>query len=250
MPATGVIITGGGSGIGRATALAVAEAGRPVATWDLNETAAEEVAAEAARRHGVASVGVGIDVCDTSRFAAAIGRSRQVMGSIGGLVHAAGIPGPGAIDEVREEDWDRVLGIHLRAAALLIRDLVPDLEAAAGSAIVLISSIEAIVGHEAIPAYCSAKAGMLGLVRSIAARLGPRGVRANAICPGFIDTPMLAAAVDRPGAREVYEARIPLRRLGRPEDIGNVARFLLSDDAAYVTAHEMVVDGGVTKTTF
>ena len=140
--------------------------------------------------------------------------------------------------------WDATLAIHLTAAAVLIRDLTPDLLANPGSAIVLVSSIEAIHGHEAIPAYCAAKAGMLGLVRSTTALLAPRGVRANAVCPGFIDTPMLAPMLSLPGTRDAFDARIPMKRLGRPDDIAKAIRFLLSDDASYVTGHELVVDGG------
>ncbi len=246
-PTTGVVVTGGGSGIGRATALALAEIGRPVATWDLRGDAAEAVAAEASKRFGVPAVGIEIDVRDTGAYDAAIARSRETVGTIGGFVHAAGIPGTGAIDELEEDAWDAVLDIHLRSAALLIKRLVPDLTSQPGSAIVLIASIEALVAHEAIPAYCSAKAGMLGLVRSTALRLGPRGVRANAVCPGFIDTPMLAPMVAVPGVREGLEGRVPLRRLGRPEDIARAVRFLLSDEAAYVTGTELVVDGGVIR---
>jgi NAD(P)-dependent dehydrogenase (short-subunit alcohol dehydrogenase family) len=249
MPTTGVIITGGGSGIGRATARALADVGRPVAVWDRDADAAHATAAEVANATDVATVGIGIDVRDTARFADAIATSRAVLGTVGGFVHGAGIPGAGAIDELDEAVWDDVIAIHLTAAALLIRDLTPDLLSNAGSAIVLISSIEAVHGHEAIPAYCAAKTGMLGLVRSTAARLGPRGVRANAVCPGFIDTPMLAPSLATPGTRERYDARIPLGRLGRPADIAHAVRFLLSDDAAYLTAQELVVDGGVTRTT-
>jgi len=249
-PTTGAIVTGGGSGIGRQTVLALAEAGRPVAAWDLNGDTAEAAAAEASERFGVNAVGVGIDVRDTPAFADAIARSRKGMGSIGAFVHGAGITGVGAVDQLDEAVWDATMGIHLKAAALLIRDLVPDLEAVPGSAIVVISSIEAIVGHEAIVSYCSAKSGLLGLMHSTAARLGPRGIRANAVCPGFIDTPMFAPAVAAPDVRRQYEDRIPLHRLGRPEDIARAIRFLLSDDAAYITGHELVVDGGVTKTTF
>jgi NAD(P)-dependent dehydrogenase (short-subunit alcohol dehydrogenase family) len=249
-PDTGVIITGGASGIGKATAIALAEAGRPVALWDLDGAAAATVAAELTSAHGVAAVGIGIDVRDTPGFAGAIAASRDAMGSIGGLVHGAGITGVGPIDLLDESVWDATLAIHLKAGALLIRDLVPDFAANPGSAIVLIASIEGIVSHEMIVSYCSAKAGMLGLTRSTAARLGARGIRANAICPGFIDTPMFAPSVQGEGALEAYQQRIPLKRLGVPADIGRTARFLLSDDAAYVTAAEIVVDGGVTRTTF
>jgi NAD(P)-dependent dehydrogenase (short-subunit alcohol dehydrogenase family) len=249
-PDTGVIITGGGSGIGRATAHALAAAGRPVAVWDVDASAAAAVAKDVGERCDVAAVGVGLDVRDTAGFADAIAASRDAMGTIGGLVHAAGVVGAGPVDLLQEDVWDATLGIHLRAAALLIRDLVADFERNPGSAIVLISSIEGIQAHEAIVSYCSAKAGMLGLARSTAARLGARGIRANAVCPGFIDTPMFAPSVQAEGARDAYEKRIPLRRLGVPEDIARAARFLLSDDAAYVTACELVVDGGVTRTTF
>jgi NAD(P)-dependent dehydrogenase (short-subunit alcohol dehydrogenase family) len=181
----------------------------------------------------------------------ALARSRAIMGTIGGLVHAAGIVGGGPIDRLDESMWDAVVAVHLSAAALLVRAVVPDLEAESGSAVVFIASIEALIANEAVPAYCAAKAGMLGLARSSAARLGPRGVRVNAVCPGFIDTPMLQPELERgPGARARYEARAPLRRLGRPEDVASAVRFLLSDDAAYITAAELVVDGGVTRTAF
>jgi NAD(P)-dependent dehydrogenase (short-subunit alcohol dehydrogenase family) len=208
------------------------------------------VADEAAERFGVASVGIGLDVRDFGAYGAAIEQTRSALGSIGGLVHGAGIPGPSPIDELDESVWDATLAIHLKAAALLIRDLSADLKANPGSAVVLIASIEGVIAHEAIPAYCSAKAGLLGLSRSSAARLGVHGVRVNAVCPGFVMTPMFAPAVAAPAALTAFENRIPLRRLGVPEDIANTIRFLLSDQAAYITAAEIVVDGGVTKTTF
>jgi NAD(P)-dependent dehydrogenase (short-subunit alcohol dehydrogenase family) len=249
-PDTGVIVTGGGSGIGRATCLALAEAGRPVAPWDLNAASAAAVAGEVAERFGVASIGIGLDVRDFGAYGAAIDQTRAALGTIGALVHGAGIPGPSPIDELDESVWDATLAIHLKAAALLIRDLSADLKANPGSAIVVIASIEGIIAHEAIPAYCSAKAGLLGLTRSSAARLGAFGIRANAVCPGFIMTPMFAPAVSAPAALAAFEQRIPLHRMGAPEDIANTVRFLLSDQAAYITAAEIVVDGGVTKTTF
>ena len=249
-PTTGVIITGGASGIGRASALMLAEAGRPVALWDINGEGAEAEARDIEERYGVSAVGIRVDLADTVAFAAAIDTSRNSLGSIGGLVHAAGAAIPGPVDEFTEEGWDRTLGVHLRAAALLIRDLVPDLLQQEHSAIVLISSIEGIVAHGGIAAYCSAKAGLLGLSRSSAARLGPLGVRVNAICPGFIATPMFLPSVVSDEVRSRYERRIPLGRIGEPEEIARTARFLLSTDASYITAAEIVVDGGVTKTTF
>ncbi len=249
-PSTGVIVTGGASGIGRATAGMLAEAGRSVALWDINGEGAEAMAREIEEHYGVSAVGIGIDLSDTPAFVEAIDRSRAVVGSIGGLVHAAGAAIPGPIDDLTEEGWDRTLSVHLRAAALLIRDLVPDLRVNHHSAVVLISSIEGIVAHAGVPAYCSAKAGLLGLNRSSAARLGRFGIRVNAICPGFIATPMFLPSIVSEDARAKYEKRIPLGRIGEPEEIARTARFLLSTDASYITAAEIVVDGGVTRTTF
>ncbi|MEO5841880.1 MAG: SDR family NAD(P)-dependent oxidoreductase [Acidimicrobiales bacterium] len=247
-PLTGVIITGGGSGIGAATMHSLAEAGRPVAAWDLNGDNALRVAEEVRQKYGVAALGLALDVTDTASFASAITSTRDALGTIGGLVHCAGIPGVSTIDELDESVWALTLSTHLTAAALLIRDLTPDLKANPGSASVFIASIAAIVGFDANPAYCAAKSGLLGLARSTAARLGEHGIRANSVCPGFIDTPMMARSLQSGADR--FATRSPLRRLGQPDDIATAVRFLLSDDASFVTGTEIVVDGGVTRTVF
>ena len=241
---SGVVVTGGASGIGRATALALAEAGRPVALWDINADGVESVAREVAAL-GVTGAGVHVDVSDPASLEAAATATRDSLPSIGGVVHAAGIVVAEPIGSVIWDHWTRVLDINLTAHARIVQLLLDDLRAHEGSAIVGIASIEAVIGHFAIPAYCSSKAGLVGLTRSMAARLGPVGIRANAICPGYIDTPMLAS-VSNPEvvARQIDSSM--LGRLGRPEDIGRVARFLLSDDAAFITGQAIVVDGGVT----
>ena len=245
MVSTGVVVTGGGSGIGRACCLALAEVGRPVAAWDLNGAGAKETAAECADRFGVASIGLEINVRDASGFDAAVVETKQALGSIGGLVHAAGVAGPMPIDFLDEESWDAVLDVNLRAEALLAKALAGELKAAnPGSAIVGIASIEALVGNGLIAAYCSSKAGLLGLTRSLAHRFALDGIRANAVCPGAVDTPMLAPALAV--MREQVESKIPLGRVADPMDIARVVRFLLSDDAAYVTGTAIVVDGGMT----
>jgi NAD(P)-dependent dehydrogenase (short-subunit alcohol dehydrogenase family) len=241
---TGVVVTGGASGIGRACALALAEIGRPVAAWDKNGDGAAAVAAEA-RALGVDAVGIAVDVTDADELDRAVATTRAELASIGGLVHAAGIVIAEPIGNVDWAHWDAVLAVNLTAHARITQLLLDDLQAHEGSAIVGIASIEAVLGHFAIPAYCSSKAGLVGLTRSLAARLGPVGIRANAICPGYIDTPMLAS-VASPEVRERQASSSVLGRIGRPEEIARVARFLLSDDATFVTGQAIVVDGGVT----
>lgn len=247
-PTTGVIITGGGSGIGLASARALAEVGRPVALWDLDVEVAQKAADEIASEFGVATLGEGFDVSQSGFYGAAIERAREKLASLGGLVHCAGVAHPVPVDHLDEENWDAVLDVNLRAEALLVRDLLPDLCRNPGSAVVGMASINAILGNAANPAYGASKSGLLGLTRSLAARLAPEGVRVNAICPGYVDTPMLAPAFENvPGLRESMQAQSMVGRLARPEEIARVVRFLLSDEASFITAEHIVVDGGVVR---
>jgi NAD(P)-dependent dehydrogenase (short-subunit alcohol dehydrogenase family) len=247
-PTTGVVVTGGASGIGRACALALADAGRPVAVWDMNGDGVAETAAMV-RERGVVVHTLTIDLAAATPddLDAAGAAAREQLGPIGGLVHAAGVSGPMPIDFMTAETWDGVLDVNLRAEALLVRAMVNVLrEASPGAAIVGIASVEAIIGNGMIPAYCASKAGLLGLTRSLAHRLGLEGIRVNAVCPGAVDTPMLAPVLAMEEAKKELTKRIPLRRIADPADIARVVRFLLSDDAAYVHGAAIVVDGGMT----
>jgi NAD(P)-dependent dehydrogenase (short-subunit alcohol dehydrogenase family) len=248
-PATGVVITGGASGIGAACVAALAEVGRPVAIWDVDADRATLVAARARDEHGIAAYALGVDVTDEAAVARAVGSTVDALGGIGGLVHAAGIV-RGAIDDVIDTaSWDAVLATHLRAYAFVAQAVLPALRrAGSGSAIVGISSIEGLIGHGFIPSYTAAKHGMIGLTRSLAHRLGPEGIRVNAVCPGYIETPMLAPTIETPEARAGFEARVPLGRLGQPAEIAQVVRFLLSNESSYLHGAAVVVDGGVTAT--
>lgn len=247
LPATGVVITGAASGIGRATCLALAAVGRPVAAWDVNGEGARRTAARCAELHGVATHAVEVDVATLAAVEGAAGATVAALPSVGGLVHAAGVGLPGAVDDLDERSWGSVVDVNLRAGALLVRALLPALRRAApGSAVVAIASVEALVGHGALPAYCASKAGLLGLVRSLAHALGGEGIRVNAVCPGAVDTPMLAPLLAMPQARRMLEGRIPVGRIAQPEDVASVVRFLLSDEAAYVHGSSLVVDGGMT----
>jgi len=241
------VITGGASGIGLATALALAEVGRAVAIWDLDGTAARKVARRCTDEFGVRASGLKVDVTHTSTLKAAVKKSRAELGTIGGLVHAAGIGGAVPVTAIDDDSWDQVLDVNLRAAATLTKELHASLvEANPGSAIVYLSSIEAFVGNVFLPAYCASKAGLLGLTRSASALLGPDGIRVNAVCPGAVDTPLLAPLLEMPGARDDLISHTPLGRLAQPEDIASVVRFLLSDEAGYITGASLTVDGGMT----
>lgn len=247
-PTSAVIVTGGASGIGRACAEAVAAQGRPVAIWDLNADGAIAAADAISKAHNVATFGLGFDVTKTNELAGAVDASRSEVGALGGLVHAAGTVSNQSIGALDDEGWDFVLNVNLRAFPMLVQAMYTDLAAAEGAAVVGIASIEGWVGNAAIPAYCASKSGMLGAVRSMADRLGPEGIRVNAICPGFIETPMLGITLDIPGVRDRFEESSVLKRIGQPSEIGEPAAFLLSDKASFITGQSIVIDGGVLAT--
>ncbi|NNH69968.1 SDR family oxidoreductase [Nocardia uniformis] len=246
-PATGVIVTGAASGIGLAVAHALAEVGRPVALWDLAGASARAAAAAITDNYGVAAMGLGLDVTDTAAVEAAVDPTRSALGSIGGLVHAAGIVRAEPVGYLDAEKWDAVLDVNLRAHALITQAVLTDLQTNPGSAIVGISSIEAFIGQAFIPAYCSSKAGLLGLTRALAHQLGGSGVRVNAICPGFIDTPMMRGNVPEEVIAQ-QAARSVFARLGAAEEVARAVRFLMSDEASFITGTHLTVDGGVTAT--
>jgi NAD(P)-dependent dehydrogenase (short-subunit alcohol dehydrogenase family) len=242
---SGVVVTGGGSGIGRACAQALAEIGRPVAVWDLDG----EAAAATAAGLGGTVVATGVDVADPDAVSVAVEEARAALPSIGGLVHAAGIVVVEPVGSIDFANFQRVLDVNLTAFAQLTQALMAGFEAAGpGSAVVGVASIDAFVGHAVAPAYAASKSGMLGLVRSMAAALGPAGIRVNAVCPGYVETAMTSEALTFDGIREQWSSEAALGRVGRPEDIAKVARFLLSDDAGWVTGQSIVADGGVLAT--
>jgi NAD(P)-dependent dehydrogenase (short-subunit alcohol dehydrogenase family) len=249
-PATGVLVTGGGSGIGRATALALAEVGRPVAVWDVDADGAEETATLCRDQYGVVADWTVVDVADTSAVAAAVPDSAAALGSLGGFVHAAGVSGVMSVDLIDDELWDHTLNVNLRAAVMICRHvLVPFRIAGPGSAVVLISSIEGLFGSSLLTAYCASKGGVLGVMRSIAQHFATEGFRVNAVCPGAVSTPMLAPALELPGFQEQLEQRTPLQRVSTPDEIARPIRFLLSDEASFITGTHLTVDGGLTSIT-
>ncbi|UDY34474.1 SDR family NAD(P)-dependent oxidoreductase [Dermatobacter hominis] len=252
---SGVVVTGGASGIGRATAEVLVAEGRSVAIWDLSPDVAgvaQAIGADAGE--GVRTAGLSVDVTDPAAVAAAVEMSAGALDGIDGFVHAAGAVSPDPTGALTDANWDLVVDVNLKAYAFLAQALLPHLQAVAatgdahpdGASIVGISSIEGLVGNAAIPSYCASKAGLLGMTRSLAHQLGPEGIRVNAVCPGFVETPMLQIALDVPGLREEMEAEAPLGRMAQPVEIAHAVAFLLSRRASFITGTHLVVDGGAT----
>jgi NAD(P)-dependent dehydrogenase (short-subunit alcohol dehydrogenase family) len=242
-----VIVTGGGSGIGRGTAQLAAERGAAVAVLDRHEANAQETVASIESAGGRA-IALAVDVADDAAVGAAVATTASTLGRVTGLVTAAGIfhgPDLQPIETVEIDDFFRVLAVNLGGTFSAIRHCLPVL-AEGGGAIVTIASTAAIRGHGFGPGYTASKGGVDALTRLVATQAGPRGVRANCICPGGIDTPMTGGTFASDDAVARAKRSIPLQRYGVPLDIAAVACFLLSSDAQYLTGQTIPVEGGST----
>ncbi|HLY55878.1 MAG TPA: SDR family NAD(P)-dependent oxidoreductase [Stellaceae bacterium] len=251
-----VIVTGGGSGLGRAICLLLAEAGRPVAVWDLKAESARRTADEC---HGVQAIGLGVDVADRAAVDAAAASSEAALGPIAGLVCNAGLTIVGPIGMIRPEDYRRMMSVNLDGVYHAIEATLPSLRRFSGPrSIVVVSSTEAVRGTASIPAYCASKHAALGFTRSVALAVAPEGIRANVVCPGTMATPMLEEQIANAAAQGMSSSHlhaammsmVPLGRIAEPAEVGRVVRFLLSDEASYVTGATIVVDGGMTTGSF
>jgi 2-keto-3-deoxy-L-fuconate dehydrogenase len=241
------IVTGAGSGIGRASALRFAREGARVVVVDLDGGAAEGTAREIAAETG-AAIAVGGDASREDDVARLVQRTVQAFGTPTVLLNSAATSSFGTLEESSSQELDRVLRVNVGSAWVCARAVIPSMRDAGGGAIVNMSSITALVGAPGMAAYSTSKGAIVTLTRTLALELAEQGIRVNCICPASIDTPMLQASFDRqpdpPAARARNVKRHPLGRLGTPEDVANLALFLASDEASFITGATCVIDGG------
>jgi len=241
------VVTGGGRGIGAATASKLAAQGAGVAVADLDQGPADEVAA-AIRAAGGKAVGVACDVTSRASVEALADRAVAEFGRLDLLVTCAGLTRDNLLFKMTDEDWDLVIDTHLKGTFNACRAAQKHMVAQKYGKMVLISSTSAL-GNRGQTNYATAKAGLQGMAKTLAIELGPFNVNVNAVAPGFIETRMTRSTAERMGVdfekmKEDAAARTPLRRVGQPEDVANVIAFLCSEESSFVTGQVIYVAGG------
>ena len=243
--ASAALVTGAGSGIGRATARCLAESGASVTCLDWNAGAADETA-DLIRSDGGSAIAIAGDIRERSAAVRAVAAALEAFGSLTKLVNSAGVSATSGLSDLEDGEWDRVVGVNLTGSFVAAQVAAPAIAASGGGAIVNVASIEAdrvvALGEHCQPHYSASKGGITMLTKALAHELAPQGIRVNAVAPGVVRTPMLG---DR--GEEVLDriaARALLGRPAEPAEIASVIAFLLSDDASFITGIQLPVDGG------
>ena len=239
------LVTGAGRGIGFAIAKCLAGAGAKVACVDIDETILNE-AVETLKAGGGEAVALACDVSDGEQVTGVVKSTVETFGGLDILVNNAGITRDGLIMRMKDEQWDQVLAINLRGTFLFIRAATRPLMKSSAGRIINIASVCGLAGNPGQANYSASKAGVIGLTRTVAGELASRGVTVNAIAPGFIQTEMTNKLDEK--QRAAIEERIPLSRLGVPQDVGETILFLAGDAASYITGQVIAIDGGMTAT--
>ena len=240
-----IVVTGGGSGIGRATCLLAARSGASVGVIDASADSATGVAGEIERAGGRA-VAETLDVRDSGATEGAIARIEATLGPIEGLVASAGVSRPQLAASMDDEQWSLVIDVNLTGVFKSARSVGKRMLARGRGSIVLIASVDGLGGHAARSHYAASKHGVAAVAKSLAIEWGRHDVRVNAVAPGVVDTPLLRANIPTDHIEGVMRGRVPLSRLSSGEDQANASLFLLSDAAAYITGIVLPVDGGLT----
>jgi NAD(P)-dependent dehydrogenase (short-subunit alcohol dehydrogenase family) len=236
-----IVVTGAGSGIGKAVAELFVAQGAKLALLDLNI----EAAAPIAQRCG--GIALTVDVSDEESVAVAIAAAAAALGGIDGVVNAAGVIGVGSLEQTDLKSWRRQIDVNMTGPYLICRAALPWLRQSAVATIVNIASAQAFRPVGASCAYAASKAGVLNFTKALAGELAP-AIRANAVCPGIVDTPMVAQ-VNRDTGRPASTPTLkdyPLGRMAQPTEIANAILFLTSEESSYVTGAALAVDGGRT----
>jgi 2-hydroxycyclohexanecarboxyl-CoA dehydrogenase len=238
------VVTGGGSGMGRAICHRLAARGHGVAVLDIDGDATEQVAKEIQADDGRA-VGVAVDVSDREAVEAAMDQARAAFGPIGILVTSAGIEGFVSFLDIDVAAWERMLAVNLTGTFHCIQAVVPDMVAAEWGRIVTISSSSAQSGTKRMAHYVASKGGVIALTKAVALDLASKGITVNTIPPGAIDTPMMRRPMESGAMASLDQvvARAPLGRLGTPDDIAGACAFLCSEEAGYITGQQINVNG-------
>jgi NAD(P)-dependent dehydrogenase (short-subunit alcohol dehydrogenase family) len=246
------VVTGAGSGIGRAAAVLFAREGAAVAVVDLNAEAAKDTAGEIAASGGTA-LPVVANVADRLQVTSAFEQIRNEYRRVDVLYNNAGVNSAGSVIDATEDDWDRSFAVNAKGTFLCSQAAAPDMVAAGGGSIINQGSVAALAGIANFASYCAAKGAVVALTRSMSVDLAPRGVRVNVICPGTVYTPLMEPMLRARGGGDMAAglaltvAKYPIGRLGTPEDIAAVALFLASDDSSFMTGSVVTADGGMTS---
>jgi NAD(P)-dependent dehydrogenase (short-subunit alcohol dehydrogenase family) len=239
-----VLISGAASGIGAACALRCAREGAQVAGLDVAQAAGDGWSA--VEKSAPGALFVTADVRDEAAVQAAVAQVSERFGAIDGLVNAAGVASIGAAADLDAAEWDRVMDVNLKGSFLLSKHVVRGMAERGAGSIINLASVEGLEGADASTAYNVSKGGVVQLTRSLAVDYGKVGVRVNTLCPGFIETPM-TAMLNQEALKAIRDRFVSMHLLGRggkPEEVANVALFLLSDEASFVHGATITVDGG------
>jgi NAD(P)-dependent dehydrogenase (short-subunit alcohol dehydrogenase family) len=238
-----VVITGGASGIGKATAIAFAQKGAKVVVVDVTE---HLETLTLIHNMGEEAIFIPCDVSDSVQVKAMIEKTIATYGGIDFAFNNAGIEGESAnTQECSEENWDKTMAVNLKGIWLCMKYEIPEMLKHGKGVIINCASVAGLVGFGGLPAYVASKHGVIGLTKTAALEFAKKGIRVNAVCPGIIETPMM----DRLSGNDLeaiarFSAMEPMGRYGKPEEIANAVLWMCSDDASFLTGHAMAVDGG------